>query len=98
MKKGERATRVPLFSFFQRESNQLGWFTAEMGRQPWIVYGLMRTADGLSKTATSGQVLTSLILFTLIYLMLFTVFIYLLDNKIRHGPLADDPEMAYRPR
>ncbi len=79
-------------------SNQLGWFTAEVGRQPWIVYGLMRTRDGLSKAITSEQVLASLILFTLIYLMLFAVFIYLLDNKIRHGPLADDLEMAYRPR
>ena len=79
-------------------ANQLGWFTAEVGRQPWIVYGLMRTTDGLSKVITSEQVLTSLILFTLIYLMLFAVFIYLLDNKIRHGPLADDLEMAYRAR
>jgi cytochrome d ubiquinol oxidase subunit I len=79
-------------------SNQLGWVTAEVGRQPWIVYGLMRTPDGLSTAISSQQVLASLVLFTLIYLMLLVVFIYLLDNKIRHGPLADDLEMAYRPR
>ncbi len=76
-------------------ANQLGWFTAEVGRQPWIVYGLMRTADGVSPTVTAVQVLTSLVLFTFIYLTLFVLFIYLLDQKIRHGPLADDLEVAY---
>jgi cytochrome d ubiquinol oxidase subunit I len=79
-------------------SNQLGWFTAEVGRQPWIVYGLMRTAAAVSPTVTSGQVLTSLAMFVLIYLSLFVLFIYLLDQKIRHGPLADDLEVAYHPR
>jgi len=67
-------------------ANQLGWFSAEVGRQPWIVYGLMRTSDGLSKTVTAGQTLFSLILFTLIYLLLFVLFIFLLDQKIKHGP------------
>ena len=79
-------------------SNQLGWFTAEVGRQPWIVYGLMRTTAGVSPVVTSGQVLTSLAMFVLIYLTLFVLFIYLLDQKIRHGPLADDLEVAYRQR
>lgn len=79
-------------------ANQLGWFTAEVGRQPWIVYGLMRTAAAVSPTVTSGQVLTSLAMFVLIYLALFVLFIYLLDQKIRHGPLADDLEAAYHPR
>lgn len=67
-------------------ANQLGWFSAEVGRQPWIVYGLMRTSDGLSKSVTAGQTLFSLILFTLIYLLLFILFIYLLDQKIKQGP------------
>jgi cytochrome d ubiquinol oxidase subunit I len=79
-------------------ANQLGWFTAEVGRQPWIVYGLMRTAAGVSPSVTAGEVLTSLVLFTLIYLALFVLFIYLLDQKIRHGPLADDLEVAYHRR
>jgi cytochrome d ubiquinol oxidase subunit I len=79
-------------------ANQLGWFTAEVGRQPWIVYGLMRTTAAVSPTVTSGQVLTSLAMFVLIYLALFVLFIYLLDQKIRHGPLADDLEVAYHPR
>ena len=79
-------------------ANQLGWFTAEVGRQPWIVYGLMRTAAGVSPSVTTGQVLASLALFTLIYLALFVLFIYLLDQKIRHGPLADDLDVAYHRR
>ena len=79
-------------------ANQLGWFTAEVGRQPWIVYGVMRTAAGVSPLITVGHVLTSLVFFTLVYLALFVLFIYLLDQKIRHGPLADDLEVAYHSR
>ena len=67
-------------------ANQAGWMAAEVGRQPWIVQGLMRTADGVSPLLTSGQVIFSLILFTAIYLLLFAVFIYLLNDKIQHGP------------
>jgi cytochrome d ubiquinol oxidase subunit I len=71
-------------------ANQLGWMTAEVGRQPWIVYKLMRTADGLSRVVTAPEVLFSLVLFTAIYLLLFVLFLYLLDQKIAHGPLDDD--------
>ncbi|MCE0485161.1 MAG: cytochrome ubiquinol oxidase subunit I [Methylacidiphilales bacterium] len=67
-------------------ANQLGWFSAEVGRQPWIVYGLLRTSDALSKVVTADVVLTSLILFTAIYLLLFILFIFLLNEKIQHGP------------
>lgn len=67
-------------------ANQLGWITAEVGRQPWIVYGLLRTSEALSKSVEAGQVLFSLILFTLIYIGLFILFIYLLNEKIQHGP------------
>jgi len=67
-------------------ANQLGWLSAEVGRQPWIVYGLLRTPDGLSRVVTAGMVLTSLILFTLVYLLLLVLFLFLLDRKIKHGP------------
>jgi cytochrome d ubiquinol oxidase subunit I len=67
-------------------ANQLGWFTAEVGRQPWIVYGLLRTSDGVSKTVTANMILSSLIMFTFIYILLFALFIFLLDQKIRKGP------------
>jgi len=72
-------------------ANQLGWFAAEVGRQPWIVYGLMRTPAGLSTAVKANAVVTSLILFTFIYLLLFAVFIYLLNDKIHHGP--DDADL-----
>jgi cytochrome d ubiquinol oxidase subunit I len=74
--------------------NQLGWFAAEVGRQPWIVYGLLRTPEGLSAVVKANVVLTSLILFTVIYFLLFTVFIYLLNDKIRHGPDEADLKPA----
>ena len=67
-------------------ANQLGWVTAEVGRQPWIVYGLLRTVEGLSKAVKADVVWTSLIMFTLIYLLLFVLFIFLLDQKIKNGP------------
>lgn len=67
-------------------ANQLGWLSAEVGRQPWIVYNLLRTSDALSPAVSAGNVLTSLILFGLIYLLLFILFVYLLNEKIQHGP------------
>lgn len=81
--------------------NQAGWFSAELGRQPYIVYpvfnkageivtpGLL-TSQGLSKAVNSGQVLASLVLFTAMYVMLFILFIYLLDQKIKLGPTDED--------
>jgi len=75
-------------------ANQLGWGAAEVGRQPWIVYGLMRTTDGVSDTVGGGAVLTSLILFTLIYIALLVVFILLLDQKIKDGPHPEDAEIG----
>ncbi len=67
-------------------ANQLGWMSAEVGRQPWIVYELLRTSDALSPAVSAAEVLASLILFGLIYLLLFILFVYLLNEKIQHGP------------
>ncbi|MCG8474625.1 MAG: cytochrome ubiquinol oxidase subunit I [Cytophagales bacterium] len=67
-------------------ANQLGWVTAEIGRQPWVVYGLLKTTHGVSKAVTAPEVLTSLILFFLVYILLFFVWIYVLDKEIKHGP------------
>ena len=72
--------------FLPQIANQVGWITAEVGRQPWIVYGLLKTSEGLSKAVEAGQVWFSLILFTVIYAGLFILFIYLLNEKIQHGP------------
>lgn len=70
-------------------ANQLGWISAEVGRQPWVVYGLMRTREGVSNVVSAAQVMTSLILFSFIYILLLFVFIYLLDKKIRTGPVEE---------
>ena len=80
--------------------NQVGWFSAEMGRQPWVVYGLLRTSDALSKSVKAEQVLFSLILFTFIYSVLFVLFIYLLNKKIQHGfdEIADEDIPDYSKR
>lgn len=79
--------------FLPQIANQVGWFAAEMGRQPWVVYGLLRTSDALSENVVAEQVLFSLILFTLVYLLLFILFIYLLNKKIQHGPYDEKEEM-----
>ncbi|OGU33507.1 MAG: cytochrome D ubiquinol oxidase subunit I [Ignavibacteria bacterium GWB2_35_6b] len=71
-------------------ANQIGWISAEVGRQPWIVYGLLKTSEGLSKVVTANQIIFSLVLFTIIYAMLFVLFIFLLNEKIQHGP--DEPD------
>ncbi len=70
-------------------ANQVGWFAAEMGRQPWVVYGLLRTSDALSRVVTASQVWFSLIMFTVIYSLLFLLFLYLLNKKIQAGPFAE---------
>jgi cytochrome bd ubiquinol oxidase subunit I len=72
-------------------ANQLGWWSAEVGRQPWLVYGLLRTPAGLSEVVRAEAVLASLILFSLLYALLFVLFVYLLNDKIHHGP--DDTDL-----
>ena len=61
-----------------------------MGRQPWVVYGLLKTSDALSKQVTAHQIIFSLILFMLVYSTLFVLFLYLMNKKIKHGPVDDD--------
>ncbi len=68
-----------------------GWWTAEVGRQPWVVWNLLKTQDAVSPNLTSGMVATSLAMFVLLYTMLLVLFLYLLNIKIQRGPeeLAD---------
>ena len=68
---------------------QLGWIVAEVGRQPWIVYGVLKTSDAVSKAITPFQVWGSLIGFTLLYGTLALVDIYLLTKFAKKGPDAD---------
>lgn len=78
--------------FLPQIANQVGWFAAEMGRQPWVVYGLLRTSEAFSQAVTANQIMFSLILFFAIYALLFLLFIYLLNKKIKHGPYDESEE------
>ena len=73
-------------------ANQVGWFTAEMGRQPWVVYGLLKTSEAFSQAVSNNQILFSLILFALVYSLLFVLFVYLLNKKIKQGPYDETSE------
>jgi len=77
-------------------ANQLGWFAAEVGRQPWIVQGLLRTSQGLSRAVSANMIVSSLIMFGLIYALLFALFVFLLDQKIRKGPQENTAGDVYR--
>jgi cytochrome d ubiquinol oxidase subunit I len=63
-----------------------GWMTAELGRQPWLVYGLQRTAEGASPLVHSGNALFTLLGFLGLYLLLGILFLFLIVETIRHGP------------
>jgi cytochrome d ubiquinol oxidase subunit I len=67
-------------------ANELGWITAEVGRQPWVVYRLLRTSDAFSPAVPARQVLLSLSAFSLLYLLLIFAWIYLLRREMRRGP------------
>jgi cytochrome d ubiquinol oxidase subunit I len=76
-------------------ANQAGWVSAEMGRYPWIVQDLLRISEGLSKNVVASQVLGSLIMFSVVYSLLFILFIYLLNEKIQHGPSQSKVSKEY---
>jgi cytochrome d ubiquinol oxidase subunit I len=81
-----------IFSFaviLPQIANQVGWFTAEMGRQPWVVYGQLRTSHAFSQEVSSHQIVFSLILFTVVYSLLLVLFLYSLNKKIKHGPFEE---------
>lgn len=76
---------LPLAIAFPYISNTTGWILTEVGRQPWVVFGVMKTKDAVSPNLTAGMVLTSLIAFTLIYGLLIFVDVYLLVKYARAG-------------
>lgn len=81
-------------ALFPHIANQAGWLTAEVGRQPWVVYGLLRTSEGVSTTISAHQVIYSIVMFGLMYSALFALFIFLLNRKIQHGPEEEAPDLA----
>lgn len=78
-----------IFSFsviLPQIANQVGWFAAEMGRQPWVVYGHLRTSEAFSQVVSKNQIVFSLVMFTVVYALLLVLFIYMVNKKIKHGP------------
>jgi cytochrome d ubiquinol oxidase subunit I len=69
-------------------ANTAGWLTTELGRQPWVVYGIMRTADASSPAVHSGTALFTLIGFCGLYFVLGVLFLFLVWREIEHGPPA----------
>jgi len=67
---------------------QLGWIVAEVGRQPWIVYGLLKTSDAVSRSISTAQVAMSFIAFTIVYALLGIVDVYLLVKYAKQGPVS----------
>jgi len=70
-------------------ANTLGWVTAELGRQPWLAYGLFRTREGYSKVLSNGDTIFTLIGFTGLYFVLGVLFLYLVGRQISLGPGED---------
>ncbi len=70
-------------------ANTAGWLTAELGRQPWLVYGLMRTADGYSKMVSAGNGMFTLLGFLGMYTVLGILFLFLVHREIDHGPITE---------
>lgn len=83
----------PIAILFPYIANSSGWILTEMGRQPWVVYNIMLTADAVSPTLTNGMVITSLVAFTLVYGVLMAADIYLLSKYARAGiePVETNP-------
>ncbi len=75
-------------------ANTAGWMTAEIGRQPWVVYGLMRTSDGYSKYVSAGNSLFTLLGFMGMYSLLSILWIVLVYRIIETGPAAPEPQSA----
>lgn len=81
---------VLLLAFpFPYIANTLGWMTAELGRQPWLIYGIFHTRDGYSKVVSSGDAIFTLIGFTGLYFVLGVLFLYLTGREIGRGPEED---------
>ena len=77
-----------------------GWITTEAGRQPWVVYGHLRTADAVTPNLTAGDVTLSLLLYALVYFFVFGAGVYYLVKLVRAGPLAapaHEPRLNERP-
>ena len=71
-------------------ANLAGWWTAEIGRQPFMVYDVLRTSQGVSPNVPAGAVIASIAMFVFMYTLLGALYVYLLNDKIQHGPEDDE--------
>jgi cytochrome d ubiquinol oxidase subunit I len=78
-------------------ANTAGWITAEVGRQPWLVYGLMRTLEGYSTNVSAGNGLFTLIGFMGLYTVLGILFLFLMRRELEHGPTPSPAPGALPP-
>jgi len=89
---------VLLLAFpFPYIANTLGWMTAELGRQPWLIYGLFHTRDGYSKVVSSGDTIFTLIGFIGLYFVLGVLFLYLTGREIGRGPDEETTAVGHVP-
>ena len=68
-----------------------GWFTAEVGRQPWTIYGLLRTADAVTPFLTTRAAMISLVVFCAVYVFIFAFGIFYIYRLLRDGPIGHLP-------
>jgi cytochrome d ubiquinol oxidase subunit I len=80
---------------FPQIANMTGWYTAEAGRQPWLVYGLLKTSQGVSPNITAPMVMASIVMFIIIYFFLLGLFLYIVDRKIKDGPKGIEESLVY---
>jgi cytochrome d ubiquinol oxidase subunit I len=75
-----------------------GWYTAEVGRQPWVVYGILRTEDAITPSLSGGQALFSLIVYVAVYLVIYAFGLTYIYRLLRRGPAAESEAAApYHP-
>jgi cytochrome d ubiquinol oxidase subunit I len=78
-------------------ANTAGWMTAELGRQPWLIYGLFKTSDGISHVVSQGNVVFTLIGLTGLYFVLGLLYLFLVGREVAHGPQSGATENPYEP-
>jgi cytochrome d ubiquinol oxidase subunit I len=74
-----------------------GWYTAEVGRQPWVVYGILRTEDAITPSLTGGQVLFSLIAYVVVYAVIYVFGLTYIYRVLKAGPAAEPESVSHLP-
>jgi cytochrome d ubiquinol oxidase subunit I len=71
---------------------EVGWFVAEFGRQPWLIYGVFRTVQGGSPTVNAGHTAFTTLGFAGIFVVLSVLWLFLIGREISHGPVSHSPK------